>query len=403
VAEHWKAGKRSAEQERLFALLLGMLDDRQEQVRLQTAHSLFLLNDPRSEPGVTRVVNAKEERRPATTPLRGIRKVWLVGPFPDGPGGLKTLHPPEQGLIDLTAQYQVDKKRLGWKMVEAGGGYLDLAKLAGPCDYSSFYALCRLESAQLQRVLLLVGSDDGVKVWHNGREVWSNPVVRGALPFEDVVPLDLQPGSNEPLVRIQNATGACGLYLDYRAVGPVVLRLPDKLDTATLAERLKSGAGPGQAQVAKEFLDIDWAKAIAQGDARKGRKLFGSLGCAKCHAIMADADSGGGPSLADARRRFTVPNVVASVLLPKKEVSPVFRATLLVTKQGATLTGLVVSETREKLELLLPDTTRKTLLKSDVEQRTLQNLSPMPVGLIKTPAELRDLLAYLLSDSPAPP
>ena len=29
--------------------------------------------------------------------------------------------------------------------------------------------------------------------------------------------------------------------------------------------------------------------------------------------------------------------------------------------------------------------------------------SPMPAGLVRTPAELRDLLAYLLSERPLPP
>jgi hypothetical protein len=44
----------------------------------------------------------------------------------------------------------------------------------------------------------------------------------------------------------------------------------------------------------------------------------------------------------------------------------------------------------------LPDATRRTLIASDVEQRRIQNTSPMPSGLVKTPDELRDLLAFLL-------
>jgi hypothetical protein len=39
----------------------------------------------------------------------------------------------------------------------------------------------------------------------------------------------------------------------------------------------------------------------------------------------------GGPSLAEARKRFTVPYVVASVLLPSKQVAPVFHATCVAT------------------------------------------------------------------------
>jgi putative heme-binding domain-containing protein len=142
---------------------------------------------------------------------------------------------------------------------------------------------------------------------------------------------------------------------------------------------------------------------VAGGDAKRGRQLFGAVGCAKCHAVTADAAVSGGPSLADARKRFTVPYLVESVLLPSKQISPVFRATLIETKAGQALTGLVVKETGDVIELLLPDATRKEVAKRDVESRKLLDLSPMPAGIIKTPQELRDILAYLLSESPQAP
>lgn len=39
----------------------------------------------------------------------------------------------------------------------------------------------------------------------------------------------------------------------------------------------------------------------------------------------------------------------------------------------------------------------------DIEARKPVASSPMPAGLVKTPAELRDLLTYLTSDHPLPP
>ena len=73
-----------------------------------------------------------------------------------------------------------------------------------------------------------------------------------------------------------------------------------------------------------------------------------------------------------------------------------FRATSFVLRDGTVLTGLVLGETSQKIDLLLPDATRRTLAASDVEQRKIQNTSPMPAGLVKTPNELSDLLAFLL-------
>jgi putative heme-binding domain-containing protein len=222
------------------------------------------------------------------------------------------------------------------------------------------------------------------------------------LPLQDVVPLDLQPGGNDLLIRVRNIRGDCGLYLNFRAAPGVVARLPEALNVAGLADRLKS-AGNGDAAVAPAFLKIDWNAEVAHGNAKKGRLLFGTVGCAKCHAVTADAAVSGGPSLADARKRFTVPYLVESVLLPSKQISPVFRATFIETKAGKSVTGLVVKETGDVIELLLADATRQEIAKKDVESRKFVDLSPMPSGIVKTPEELRDILAYLLSESPQAP
>jgi putative heme-binding domain-containing protein len=177
--------------------------------------------------------------------------------------------------------------------------------------------------------------------------------------------------------------------------------LPEKLNASLLAERLKSGGG-GE-KIAAEFLEVDWPQASGQGDAAQGRKLFGTLGCVKCHAIAPDQKGGGAPSLVDVRKRFTVPYLVESVLLPSKQVAEPFKAAVIVTDDGQIVTGLVVSESEAELELLLADATRKTIAKRQIEERSIAAISPMPAGIVKTPAELRDLLAYLLSENPTPP
>lgn len=403
TAEHWQTA-RTEDQERLFALLLAMLDDKDESVRLQAAHFLSLLNDVRSEPLVAKTLSAGEEARLAAVPVSAIKTIaeaWIVGPFADGSDGLKQAHPPEESAIDLGAEYSSPGGKLKWQ--RASAAYFDLSQLLGQQDHASCYAYFRLESAQRQRVLLFVGSNDGVKLWHNGRALWENPVVRRALAFQDAVLVDLQPGSNDLLVRVHNDTGDSGLLLHYKALGEVAAALPEKLDVATLAQRLKAAALAGDAtRIPIELLEVDWNQAARAGDAQRGRKLFGpdGLGCAKCHATSAEQSVSGGPSLAEAPKRFTPSQLVESILLPSKSVSPAFRATLIATADGRTISGLVLGETADRLELLLSDSTRTTIPKSQIEDRQLQELSPMPSGLIRKSDELRDLLAYLLSDHP---
>ena len=91
------------------------------------------------------------------------------------------------------------------------------------------------------------------------------------------------------------------------------------------------------------------------------------------------------------------------MLLPSRLVAEPFRAQQITTDDGQTLTGLVTAESSEHVEVVLPDASRRTVPKRQIEERQVTTLSPMPQGLVKTPDELRNLLAYLLSDRPTPP
>jgi putative heme-binding domain-containing protein len=94
---------------------------------------------------------------------------------------------------------------------------------------------------------------------------------------------------------------------------------------------------------------------------------------------------------------------VESVLLPNKQIAEAFRATNVVTTAGQVVTGLVVADEVDRIELLLPDATRRTIPKAQIDEQSRTDTSPMPEGLVRTVAELQDLLAYLLSENPLPP
>ena len=51
---------------------------------------------------------------------------------------------------------------------------------------------------------MLVGSDDGVKVWLNGEVVHYNPTTRGAGDYQDAFPVTLKQGTNVLLVAVDN-------------------------------------------------------------------------------------------------------------------------------------------------------------------------------------------------------
>ena len=405
VAEHWKVLKHTEEQEYLFGLLMERLDDENDKIRLQAAHFLSLLNDPRSEPKIATAVTGVQDRRLDVAKLEHIKPlIWTLGPLPDADGFQKTVLPVETSAIDLAASVTVAGRSYEWKLTKPTSPdrpLYDFRQLFGSSPNSSVYSLFRFDSPTAQRMQLLIGSEDGVKVWQNGKLVFENDVVRPLIQLDDVVPLELQPGSNEILVRVGMKQGDGGQYLHYRHLGDVRFSLPEKPDGLSLAERLKSQpAGGTQTAVDPRFIQYDWSSETAKGDPARGRKLFGaeSLGCVKCHAATPTQAGGGGPSLTDAGKRFTIPYLVESVLVPSKVISPVFKSTLITTHEGKVISGLVVSETGDKLELLLPDTKRISIEKSQIDERKFGDVSAMPVGLVKTPEELRDVISYLLTN-----
>jgi len=399
TADDWAAGQRTSEQEALFALLVARLKDDSEPVRLQAAHFLSLTRDARSEPLIEAVRVQSQQQRLKRAPIRGVRELWVAGPFDDRDAGFQTVHPPEMRAIDLAVTFGSGGKRIRWEKLKPSRMF-DFHKKYGTTDGRSCYAYLRLISPRRQQVLLTPGSDDGLKVWVNGKVVHEHDLVRGGLPLQDVVFAELQAGSNEVLFRVRNVRGEHCLYLHYRSLGGSVQPvLPEPLDAGGLSARLKEAAAGGKQSIGVEFLDVDWVAEVAAGDGTRGGKLFAAsgIGCAKCHAAKGLAAVPGAPSLIGAGKRFTVPYLVESILLPHRRVAPVFRSTLLVTTSGKTVAGLVVGETGKMVTLLTAEAKRVEISKLEIESRKTQDISAMPAGLVKTRSELRDLLAYLLS------
>ncbi|RKU21377.1 hypothetical protein C6500_06365 [Candidatus Poribacteria bacterium] len=66
------------------------------------------------------------------------------------------------------------------------------------------YGSVSLQSPREQETTMLVGSDDGVKVWLNGKLVHEALVDRGANDYQDAFPVTLKRGTNVLLVAIDN-------------------------------------------------------------------------------------------------------------------------------------------------------------------------------------------------------
>jgi putative heme-binding domain-containing protein len=150
-------------------------------------------------------------RTPSLTP-----DSWhVLGPFENGPdrSGLEKVFPPEKG-IDLKATYEGKSGKVSWRTIRAGAGnYFDLQAFHGAASPQSVSYLYReIESPAEQDATILLGTDDGCKLWVNDQLVHKSTATRAAAPEQDVVKVKLKKGKNKVLLKIDNGDGSHGFY-----------------------------------------------------------------------------------------------------------------------------------------------------------------------------------------------
>ncbi len=149
-------------------------------------------------------------------------------------------------------------------------------------------------------------------------------------------------------------------------------------------------------EVPSLFSGYDWEQEATNGDSDTGKQLFADRGCIACH-LTPDSRRGGsiGPSLFGVMDRFTPAYLAESILLPNQVVSPNFHPATLTLTDGATQVGFIEAENGGEISLRIITGQIQKIPVSKVEKRDISQHSMMPAGLIQTPEEMRDLLAYL--------
>jgi CubicO group peptidase (beta-lactamase class C family) len=116
---------------------------------------------------------------------------------------------------DLFTSVVIDKKKplqpvesggksYAWKYITSPGDTIKLNKILGDTNFVICYALAEIVVPEPVTVLFGLGSDDGVKLWLNGKEVHSNYIARSLTPDEDLLEVTLNKGSNQILIKILN-------------------------------------------------------------------------------------------------------------------------------------------------------------------------------------------------------
>jgi putative heme-binding domain-containing protein len=186
----------------------------------------------------------------------------------------------------------------------------------------------------------------------------------------------------------------------------------DALKTCSPAEQAALGELASQSLAGQTFIPTPpqgparkWTKTEALAVLEKpthpanydaGRNLFHAQ-CANCHRLNGEGGAVG-PDLSTALRKYSLADMLDSVLEPSKVISDQYGSQQLLTTDGRVLVGRVVS-IGDQLYVYTVDggNQPQVIQRDDVDEMHVSQVSQMPVGLIDplNDQELLDLIAYL--------
>jgi len=143
----------------------------------------------------------------------------LIGPFPnprdsaDRRLGLDYPYSPEKEIDFNKTYFGADSQQVKWTLHKTEpSGIMELMNLYTPSELVVVYAVTYIHSPKDQSLPLLLGSDDGLKVLLNGKEIHRKYTIRGADPDQDTASVDLKKGWNTLLLKVENNMGGYAFY-----------------------------------------------------------------------------------------------------------------------------------------------------------------------------------------------
>lgn len=166
-------------------------------------------------------------------------------------------------------------------------------------------------------------------------------------------------------------------------------------------KELPKAKGPGHKWTLEEVLALAAKEPIRGRNYESGRTAFAAAQCVLCHRFVGDGGATG-PDLTQAAGRFGPKEIAEAILEPSKVISDQYRASVVATADGKVHNGRIVSETPEKIVVLVDPADSTKILevkRDDIEEIRPSPVSVMPEDLLNTlnPDEVLDLFAYILS------
>jgi putative heme-binding domain-containing protein len=152
--------------------------------------------------------------------------------------------------------------------------------------------------------------------------------------------------------------------------------------------------GPTREERLAEVRRLNNDLRAAPGDPARGRRLFHDR-CASCHRLHGEGETIG-PDLTYANRRDR-DFLLVSLVDPGGVIRKEYQASIVATRDGRILSGLIVEQTPEMIVLRDAKGQRTQVPAAEVQEIKDSDVSLMPESLYKelSPEQLRDLFSFL--------
>lgn len=136
-------------------------------------------------------------------------------------------------------------------------------------------------------------------------------------------------------------------------------------------------------------------------DFEHGKKMFAAGHCIACHRIAGEGGHSG-PDLGSLGNRFSIRDILVSIIEPSASISEQYMASVVKLKDGETLNGRLIFRNEQEVGVATNPFDLNHIAKAPTTQVasiTYSQISVMPDGMIggMNRDELMDLIAYLLS------
>jgi len=127
--------------------------------------------------------------------------------------GFQKAFPPER-KIDLTKSYKGKGVKIQWRQARDSvlEGYVDLEEIFSPNMWTVAYGLISFECPTARQAQVRTGTNEAMKVWLNDEEIWRYNYRRDALLDNDIIPVNLNGGTNTILIKVCQKIGNWGFY-----------------------------------------------------------------------------------------------------------------------------------------------------------------------------------------------